>query len=99
MKKIITFANNVMCQFMKNYLKKTKGLNESELRTFVENMPFCEVISTLIDLTLNYPEIQTDTRFPITQEEFDTYFRIKDSKGRGRKRREAFKQAIEEEQK
>lgn len=83
----------------KVYLKRVKTLDSNELRTFVENLPFCEIVSTLIDLTLNYPEIQTDTRFPITQEEFDTYFRIKDSKGRGRKRREAFKQAEEEEQK
>lgn len=74
-----------------NLKNSTTEQIEDTVNKHIMNTPFAELMEEyryLIKEYLNNDTVETtksDTRFPITQEEFNKYFRIKDGKGRGRK--------------
>ena len=73
------------------FLKKIKGLQKLEIYEIVKTLTINELVEILVDVSSEINGVDftsNDNRFPITQAEFDRYFRIKESKGRGRKRRE-----------
>ena len=82
---------------MKNKNINYSKISSEEFYNYLLTQPFSDILNIAVELLNIYQEKlniigenstrieQKDTRFPITQEEFDKYFRIKDSKGRGRK--------------
>jgi hypothetical protein len=74
-------------------IKKTlkfNPLDKEALAEYIQTLPNKEIVDILIEFLIEYREVgktvvKEDNRFPLTQEEFNKYFRIKEAKGRGRR--------------
>lgn len=74
-------------------IKKTlkfSPIDKEALAEYIQTLPNKWIVDILIEFLIEYREVgktvvKEDNRFPLTQEEFDKYFRIKEAKGRGRR--------------